>query len=193
MCIRDRVWSFAFPEKYDENFAESKVALAIGGTKGPQAATALKASQVSPPMYFAQSEFYYDCEKAWDDKSCNGEETEATFGMRWRARLRPVTTPDFLGMIMGALGDSLLGGLVDFAADAAADRIKGSKVFRDAQASIGKAAKGVLGGKAGKGAIDALGGILDTGASAAADALKEKVGEAIGDPSPASAVPNVLH
>ncbi len=188
-----QVWSFAFPEKYDENFAESKVALAIGGTKGPQAAMALKASQVSPPMYFAQSEFYYDCEKAWDDKSCNGEETEATFGMRWRARLRPVTTPDFLGMIMGALGDSLLGGLVDFAADAAADRIKGSKVFRDAQASIGTAAKGVLGSKAGKGAIDALGGILDTGASAAADALKEKVGEAIGDPSPASAVPNVLH
>lgn len=187
-----QVWSFDFPEKYDENFAESRVALAIGGSKGPKASAALKASQVSPPMYFAQSEFYYDCEKGWEDDSCNGEETEATFGMRWMARLRPVKTPDVMGMILGALGDSLLGGLVDFAADAAADRLKSSKLFRDAQASLIKVGKGVQ-GKLGKAAGDVLGDVLDSGTEAAGDFVKGKIGDAIGDPTPPASVPNVLH
>jgi hypothetical protein len=186
-----QVFSFSFPEKYDENFAESRVALAIGGTRGPNVARGLKAAQVSPPTYFAQSEFYFDCEKKWDDESCNGEETEATFGMRWRARLKPVKTPDFLGMILGALGDGLLGGLVDFALDAGADAIKGSKIFRDASATLGKAAKG-LGNGLGKQGTDFLGNVLDEGKDALGEAAKGKIADAIGSPTGAS-VPSVLH
>jgi len=185
-----QVWSFAFPEQYDENFAESRVALALGGSNGPRASAALKASQVSPPMYFAQSEFYYDCERGWDDDSCNGEETEATFGMRWRARLRPVKTPDIMGMILGALGDSLLGGLVDFVADAGAERLKQSKVFRDAAATIAKKARGFGLGRQG---ADVLGDVLDNGTSALGDLLKDQIGDAIGEPNAGTAVPNVLH
>ncbi|MFO0640589.1 MAG: hypothetical protein U0183_15325 [Polyangiaceae bacterium] len=184
-----QVWSFAFPEQYDENFAESRVALAIGGTKGPVRAAALKGSQVSPPTYFAQSEFYYDCEKKWDDDSCNGEETEATFGMRWRARLRPVTTPDIMGALLGALGDGLLGGLIDFAGDAAAERIKQSKVFRDATASLTRAARG-LGSSLGGPANGALGDALDTGVGAIGDLLKDAIG---GGAGAGTAIPSVLH
>lgn len=187
-----QVFSFSFPENYDEGFAESKVALAIGGTRGPQVSAGLKASTVSAPTYFAQSEFYYDCEKGWDDESCNGEETEATFGMRWRARMRPVKTPDFLGMILGALGDSLLGGLVDFALDAGADRIKGSKLFRDASAMLAKAGRGLGVPGAGKQGADILGNIFDEGKDAIGDAVKGAIGDAIGSPN-GTAVPSVLH
>lgn len=184
-----QVWSFAFPEQYDENFAESKVALAIGGTKGAARAAALKGSQVTAPTYFAQSEFYYDCEKKWDDESCNGEETEATFGMRWRARLRPVTTPDIMGALLGVLGDSLLGGLIDFAGDAAAERIKQSKVFRDATAALTRAARNLSPGLGGA-AKDSLGDALDTGAGALADLVKGAIG---GGPGAGAAIPSVLH
>ena len=186
-----QVWSFAFPEKYDENFAESKVALAIGGSRGNTAAASLKASSVTPPMYFAQSEFYFDCEKAWDDDSCNGDETEASFNMRWRARMRNVKTPDFLGMILGALGDGLLGGLVDFALDAGADRIKGSKIFRDASAVLARKGRGLNQALGRKGA-DVLGDLFDDGKDLLGDAAKDAISDAIGNPAGA-AVPNVLH
>lgn len=187
-----QVWSFSFPEKYDENFAESRVALAIGGNKGAERSAELKGKQVSPPTYFAQAEFYFDCEKKWDDDSCNGEETEATFNMRWRARLRSVRTPDFLGLILGALGDSLLGGLVDFALDAGADAIKGSKIFRDASAVLAKAGKGIGGNLGGRAGADALGGLLDEGKDFLSGAAGDAISNAVGNPAGAG-IPSVLH
>lgn len=187
-----QVWSFAFPEKYDENFAESKVALAIGGTKGNARAAALKGSQVSPPTYFAQSEFYFDCEKKWDDDSCNGDETEATFSMRWRARMRNVRTPNFMGMILGALGDTLLGGLVDFALDAGADAIKGTKLFRDASAVLARAGRSIGGGLGGRSGADALGSLLDEGKDFLSGAAGDAISGAVGNPAGAG-IPSVLH
>jgi len=40
--------------------------------------------------YYAQAEFYYDCDKAWAKEECNGDDHNASFGIRWRARLRHV-------------------------------------------------------------------------------------------------------
>lgn len=187
-----QVWSFSFPEKYDEGLAESRVALALGGSRGPRASAALKASTVSPPTYFAQAEFYFDCEKGWKDSSCNGDETEATFSMRWRARLRSVKSPNFLGMILGALGDGLVGGLVDFALDAGADRLKGTKIFRDASAVLARAGRGLSIPGAGRQGADVLGNILDDGKDAIGDAVKGAIGDAIGSPT-GSNMPTVLH
>jgi hypothetical protein len=39
--------------------------------------------------YFAQAEFYYDCEDKWSEPDCNKDDN-AAFGIRWRARLRRV-------------------------------------------------------------------------------------------------------
>jgi hypothetical protein len=39
--------------------------------------------------YFAQAEFYYDCDNKWDQDDCNKDDN-AAFGIRWRARLRRV-------------------------------------------------------------------------------------------------------
>lgn len=188
-----QVWSFSFPKEYTENKAESKVALGMGPKLGVPAAAAAGAQTVSPPMYFAQAEFYFDCEEGWEAEKCNGEETEASFNMRWRARMRRVAGPDFMGMILGALGDGLLGPLVDFAVDAGADALKGSKAFRDASAALAKAGRGISSGL-GKQGADALGGLLDQGTEALGDAVKGKVNDALGNPNPAGAsAPSVLH
>lgn len=40
-------------------------------------------------MYSAQAEFYYDCDKTWDDDACNKDDN-AMYGMNWRTRLRRV-------------------------------------------------------------------------------------------------------
>jgi hypothetical protein len=39
--------------------------------------------------YFAQAEFYYDCDDKWSGGDCN-EDDNASFGVRWRARLRRI-------------------------------------------------------------------------------------------------------
>jgi hypothetical protein len=49
-----------------------------------------------PLGYFAQAELYFDCAEKWGDPSCNGDgglDANATFSMKWRARLRHVELP----------------------------------------------------------------------------------------------------
>jgi hypothetical protein len=43
------------------------------------------------PIYYAQAELYFDCDKGWKDDACNGDEKlydKSLYAMNWRARLR---------------------------------------------------------------------------------------------------------
>ena len=55
--------------------------------------------------YFAQAEFYFDCDKGWNDSECNGGngDNNATFAIKWRARLRHLELPNF-GALLGNFG-----------------------------------------------------------------------------------------
>jgi hypothetical protein len=75
---------------------ESESHVGIGA--GPKTATKYT-KQPTSLGYFSQSEFYFDCEKNWADASCNAEDN-ATFQIKWRARLKKFT--------IGKTGDSIL-------------------------------------------------------------------------------------
>ena len=73
-------------------------------------------SESSWDLYFSQSEFYYDCKKEggngakWGDEPCN-KESNASYHMNWRARLRRMHGlswgKDLLGYVWnGSLGDT---------------------------------------------------------------------------------------
>jgi hypothetical protein len=70
----------------------------VGISAGPKTATKYT-KQPTSLGYFSQSEFYFDCEKNWADASCNLEDN-ATFQIKWRARLKKFT--------IGKTGDSIL-------------------------------------------------------------------------------------
>jgi hypothetical protein len=70
----------------------------------------------------AQAEFYFDCEGKWGDNQCNGMDN-ASYSMRWRARLRRVHRPDIgaelgrylrdainSGPVKNAIKEAILGG-----------------------------------------------------------------------------------
>lgn len=130
-----QVWDVSFPGSYDDGHASSKVALAEGSKKGIPKAKQLRIADEKPSFFpfFAQAEFFYDCRGKWAGKDCNGdpeEDSEATFNMKWRARLRPVALPkrgpfslrDVLGIAershhrMSSPGGGLRRGSVDDAA-----------------------------------------------------------------------------
>jgi len=91
----------------DPGKAETKISVA--GTKGFGGK-----GQTDPGthIYYAQSEYYFDCKKAWSDDSCNGPDDvrTASFSMRWRARLRRVRAPSFGNQIVGQIGEFVLAG-----------------------------------------------------------------------------------
>jgi hypothetical protein len=187
-----QTWSFSFPHNYDEGNAESKVALAAGPTKSNLGLVgSLKGQAPSPPMYFAQSEMYFDCEKAWSAESCSAKDN-AVFNMRWRARMRRVESPDFLGMIMGVIGQNLIGPLIDFGADALKNVLKGTKLARDASAVLAKAGKAIGGTSGGQKGAKALGGLLGADEFKLHNAVKNAVNNAIGSPT-GTPDPGVLH
>jgi hypothetical protein len=186
-----QTWSFNFPHNYDEGSSEAKVALGAGPKAGVPLAAGLQGQAPSPPMYFAQSEMYFDCEKEWSADSCSAKDN-AVFNMRWRARMRRVASPDFFGMIMGVIGQNLIGPLIDFGADALKNQIKGTKLARDASAALGKAAKGIAGTAAGQQATKAIGGLLSADELKFHNSVKNAVNNAIGSPN-GTPDPGVLH
>ena len=61
--------------------------------------------------YVTQAEFFFDCADSWDGDECNGGDTlgfadnNASFAIKWRARLRHVELPNFGQMLASfALG-----------------------------------------------------------------------------------------
>lgn len=76
--------------------AESRVGISRGTKQGMQKYE----KSEGPGAYFAQSEFYFDCDKAWGDVNCNYEDNSA-FQIKWRARLRRVSPPNIADMLVG--------------------------------------------------------------------------------------------
>ncbi|MBK6464534.1 MAG: hypothetical protein IPF92_26550 [Myxococcales bacterium] len=135
-----QIWSILTPTKYDEGFAESKVALAIG-SKGAvySQAVAARGSVPQAPIYSAQAEFYYDCDAKFADAKCNADSsTEVTFNMRWMARLRHVKSPSLGSLLGGALADLFIGPVADFLGGKLGDSIKGSDAYKSIEGAIGK-------------------------------------------------------
>jgi hypothetical protein len=83
------------PEMTD--MSESRVGIGRGTKLGMQKYE----KQVGPIGYFAQAEFYFDCDKDWGDPACNAEDN-ATFQIKWRARLRRLSLPNVASMLSGA-------------------------------------------------------------------------------------------
>jgi hypothetical protein len=81
------------PSMTDES--ESHVGIGRGTKIGLQKYTV----QPKALGYFAQSEFYFDCDSNWASDQCNNEDN-ATFQIKWRARLKKFT--------IGKTGDSIL-------------------------------------------------------------------------------------
>ena len=72
------VWAMNAGPKYREE-NEKKVALAK--TTASRGAFDGTVSQQGGMGYFAQAEFYYNCEDKWDEDACNGDEANASFAM----------------------------------------------------------------------------------------------------------------
>lgn len=81
------------PKMTDES--ESHVGIARGTKNGMQKYT----KQPTTLGYFSQSEFYFDCDAKWSAEQCNKEDN-ATFQIKWRARLKKFS--------IGKTGDSIL-------------------------------------------------------------------------------------
>jgi hypothetical protein len=117
------VWAMNFGPQYrDEN--EKKVTLAKGPT-AERGGLAGAVSQQRPTGYFAQAEFYYNCDNKWDEDACNGDEANASFAIKWKARLRRLSLPN-LGALLANFGlDRILNsGAYTGATDAIGDRIR---------------------------------------------------------------------
>ncbi|MBX3225734.1 MAG: hypothetical protein KIT84_30845 [Labilithrix sp.] len=78
--------------------SESKVGLAQG-TSNTQAKVQKYTKTNRALGYFAQSEFYFDCDSNWASAACN-EADNATFAIKWRARLKKFS--------IGSTGDNIL-------------------------------------------------------------------------------------
>ena len=57
--------------------------------------------------YFAEAEFYFDCDGTWDDKQCNGADNNAAYSVQWRARLRRTEFPQIMELLTSYGGDFL--------------------------------------------------------------------------------------
>lgn len=68
--------------------------------------------------YFAQAEFYFDCDSTWSSASCN-HASNATYAIKWRARLRRLELPAITSGAVGAGVDALFD-------------LQGVKAFKDA-------------------------------------------------------------
>jgi hypothetical protein len=53
-------------------------------------------------FYLSEAEFYHDCEGAWDDTTCNGDD-HAVYRLNWRTRLRRVRKPKWLQEAVGKI------------------------------------------------------------------------------------------
>jgi hypothetical protein len=69
----------------------------VGAFKDKRQADVTGNTPYSAQYGFAQAEFFYDCEGAWDGDKCNNEHDsheEAMWHFKWRARLRRYTAPN---------------------------------------------------------------------------------------------------
>lgn len=121
-----QTYSMNISPKYDDD-SESKVGIARGTKTGLS-----KYTKREPTVgYFAQSEFYFDCKEKWFDLDCNYEDN-ATFAIKWRARLRRFDIPGATALLGGA-GPGLI------------SSIQGSGVFSSLPGDVAASARKTLG------------------------------------------------
>jgi hypothetical protein len=140
-----QVWAVTMNPKYRET-NERKVSIA--GSIGRNGRAVASDSDQGSGMigYFAQAEFYYDCDREWRDDECDGDDHNAAFGINWRARLRGLQVPNLLSL----LGRIVNGGIRS-AIEAGLQRaVSGNPVA----AALARSAAGAI-------AIDTLAGYIE--------------------------------
>jgi hypothetical protein len=93
-------------------------------------------TEANDASYFAQAEFYLDCDAEWNAAVCNFEDM-ATYTIKWRARMRRLELPAITSGIVGATLETVL-------------KMPGSKKFKD---GIGDKLSGLFGGSGLGGAV----------------------------------------
>lgn len=68
-------------------------------------------SSTKSHWYVAQAELFFDCQGGWGDGGCNANDN-ASFNMRWRARLRRLRTPNIGGALAERIRSAILQGPV---------------------------------------------------------------------------------
>jgi hypothetical protein len=139
------VWAMTINPKYREvNEHNVSIAGSLHSTQGR--AVVANSEQGSPYFgYFTQAEFFYDCEEKWGDEDCNKDQN-ASFGLRWRARLRPLELPNLLALATRFINNPLR----DLIKDGMESLVQGNPLG----AAMMRSAGGAI-------AIDAIGGVVD--------------------------------
>jgi hypothetical protein len=71
----------------------------VGIARGTRLGMSRYELSVRPVGYFAQAEFYFDCDQTWSAPNCNDEDN-ATFQIKWRARLRKLALPKVIAALV---------------------------------------------------------------------------------------------
>ena len=103
-----RIWAVAMNPKMMDT-SEHKVS--IGANTKAKAWRGDSEQGSSFVGWFAEAEFYYDCEEEWGKEDCDGDDHYASFGIRWRARLRKLQLPNLL-QVLTDLGSNKLGDII---------------------------------------------------------------------------------
>jgi hypothetical protein len=127
-----QVWAVTMNPKYQET-SERRVSIAGSIGKGGRAVSQDAKQGSTFVGYFAQAEFYYDCDKEWDDDECDGDDHEAAFGINWRARLRHLETPNLWNLLTRVLNGGVRGAVEKVIEKAT----KGNKVAKALTRSAG--------------------------------------------------------
>jgi hypothetical protein len=121
-------------------------------------------------LYISQSEFYYDCNDKWPTDACN-KNSNASYNISWRARLRRVHSLSWGSDLLGYLFNGSLGSTFD---DKVEDIVSGA---------MGKVFTNPIAGK-----------LASTAVNNGYEALKDYTGDLVGSAiNPASAVPDFIH
>lgn len=157
-----QIWGMAINPKY-RDVSEKPVSIA-GGLKARSFASDSDQGAIG---WFAQAEFYYDCGETWDNDDCNGADNFASFGIRWRARIRQLKLPNLLGILgqfagnraSAALGNAINGALSgNPVGQLLSQSLVGTVVIDQVAGAIDGVAQGLLGN-----VVDMVNGIQPTG------------------------------
>ncbi len=99
-------------------------------------------STATTNTYFAEAEFYFDCNRAWSDIECDKDDN-AGYSVQWRARLKRLQFPQ-VGTLLSTFAGSFL------------VQLKGYKDFQTKLKELGSAKGSPLSSGSFEGIIDAL-------------------------------------
>lgn len=156
-----QVWAVNWMPDY-EDYQQNKVR--IGERKFGQA------KDTKSPFFFAQSEFFFDCNEGWTEYSCNMDDN-AGYQIKWRARLRQVALPQ-IGSLLSSFAFDFLKNSEGW--KKVKDGLKNALTKGNASPSGGglDTVIKLIEGE-GKKIFNGAGGIVDSGQNAATGALGE--------------------